>query len=101
MLIKKFGLVCWGCGFEPPDARYLELDHVSPKSEGGPHDINNRALLCTPCNRKKSDRISLIELQRANKRDRNIQDSAKLPNLKEARERTRELMKKAPNDEPA
>ena len=101
ILVKKFGLVCWGCGFKPPDVRYLELDHVSPKSEGGPHDINNRALLCGPCNRKKSDKITLIELQRTNKREGNMQNSAKLPNLKEARERTRELMKKARNDESA
>ena len=60
ILIKQFGLQCWGCGFTPSgDAAQLhgrdffELDHIKPQSERGTHDILNRAVLCGPCNRRK------------------------------------------------
>ena len=61
-LIAEFGLQCWGCGFDPAKLgtageRYgrdfFELDHINPKSEGGTHHIQNRAVLCGPCNRRK------------------------------------------------
>ena len=61
-LIAEFGLQCWGCGFDPAKLgtagerygrEFFELDHINPKSEGGTHDIQNRAVLCGPCNRRK------------------------------------------------
>ena len=78
ILIVKFGLRCWGCGFEPPasfitlgfafpDDRYLELDHIYPYSRGGSGDLHNRALLCTPCNRVKSNSLTLFQLQERNR----------------------------------
>ena len=36
-------MICWGCGFEPPNAKYLELDHILPYSEGGSNELFNRA----------------------------------------------------------
>ena len=62
ILIAEFGLQCWGCGFDPAKLgtagerygrEFFELDHINPKSEGGTHDILNRAVLCGPCNRRK------------------------------------------------
>ena len=53
ILVDKFGLQCWGCRFEAPDERYLELDHIDPKSSGGSNHLDNRALLCRPCNQKE------------------------------------------------
>ena len=70
-LIKHFGVVCWGCGFEPPDNdnRYLQLDHINPKSSGGTNDIDNRAILCQPCNLKKLNKITLDALRKENKKE--------------------------------
>ena len=68
-LAKQWGRACWGCGFEPPDIRYLELDHIAPASEGGSNELENRALLCGPCNREKSNSSTFTGLRRANKRD--------------------------------
>ena len=34
--------------------RMFEIDHVIPKKKGGPDHIENRQLLCPPCNKMKS-----------------------------------------------
>ena len=65
-LIKEFGTQCWGCDFNVKDERYLQLDHADPKRNGGSNDLDNRVLLCQPCNLAKSDRITLIQLRREN-----------------------------------
>ena len=69
ILVNQFGFKCWGCNFVPPDKRYLHLDHIIPKSDGGTNDIDNRALLCQPCNSKKSNTMSLNALRRQNKKE--------------------------------
>lgn len=73
VLVNQFGLKCWGCNFIPPDKRYLHLDHIIPKTDGGTNHIDNRALLCQPCNTKKSNTMSLTALRRENKREGYIQ----------------------------
>ena len=75
ILTNQFGLKCWGCNFIPPDKRYLHLDHIIPKTDGGTNDIDNRALLCQPCNTKKSNTLSLSALRKQNKRDGYIQSN--------------------------
>ncbi len=75
ILTNQFGLKCWGCNFIPPDKRYLHLDHIIPKTDGGTNDIDNRALLCQPCNTKKSNTMSLNALRKQNKRDGYIQSN--------------------------
>ena len=70
VLIEEFGPYCWGCNFKAPDPRYLELDHINPKdgkADYGQHHINNRALLCKPCNLEKGNRMTLPQLRRINK----------------------------------
>ncbi len=71
ILIEKWGAVCWGCGFEPPnsDDRHFDLDHNLPKASGGTNDLDNRAILCRPCNGRKSNTLTLDGLRRANRRD--------------------------------
>ena len=62
------GLVdCAGCGrsLEP---EFMELDHINPRAQGGENWITNRILLCGPCNRRKSADLTIIGLQRQNKR---------------------------------
>lgn len=76
ILTEQFGLKCWGCNFIPPDKRYLHLDHIIPKSDGGTNDIDNRALLCQPCNTKKSNTMSLNALRKQNKREGYMQSNS-------------------------
>ncbi len=69
MLVDRYGMRCWGCVFDGSiygerGRLYLELDHVDPKSAGGHDDLDNRALLCGPCNRAKGDRRTLVALRR-------------------------------------
>ena len=90
-LVHQFGLKCWGCNFEPPDKRYLHLDHIVPKSDGGTNDIDNRALLCQPCNSKKSNTMSLTSLRRQNKKEGYIQQGEAI-DLQDALSWTRALL---------
>ena len=88
ILIEKYGLSCWGCGFTPPTAEYLELDHILPASEGGSNELENRALLCPPCNGRKSNRLTLTALRASNRREKRWygehQDGQEI-NLRDAR----------------
>ena len=67
-LINKNGLKCLGCDRSFDDPSYLELDHKWPKSDGGTDNISNRQLLCTPCNRIKSNKFTLQGLRQENRR---------------------------------
>ena len=59
------------------DPLYLELDHNTPRSDGGLNHILNRLLLCGPCNRIKSNRLTLSGLRAENsKRGRMAGDSS-------------------------
>ena len=68
ILVGKWGLVCWGCGFVPPHIDFLELDHNDPASGGGSNELYNRAPLCSPCNRLKSNIYTLDGLRRENRK---------------------------------
>ena len=62
LLIDRYGQRCQGCG-QPKSENDLEVDHIKPKSAGGPDAIQNRTLLCRPCNQLKSDELTLDELR--------------------------------------
>ena len=66
-LIELHGMHCQGCGFRFPHKGFVELDHALPRSEGGSNDIDNRILLCGPCNRLKSNTLTLTGLRKRNK----------------------------------
>ena len=68
ILIEENGLVCEGCDREFDDPLYLELDHNTPRSDGGVNHISNRLLLCGPCNRIKSNTLTLSGLRKENAR---------------------------------
>jgi len=67
-LIEQNGMVCQGCNRVFDDPLYLELDHNTPRSDGGLNHISNRLLLCGPCNRIKSNRLTLSGLRAENKK---------------------------------
>ena len=68
-LLEQSGMKCQGCDRSFDDARYLELDHNTPRSDGGINHISNRILLCSPCNRAKSNTLTLSGLRRLNKQN--------------------------------
>lgn len=68
VLVDRWGVRCWGCGFEPPRIDYLELDHITPYTGGGSNELDNRALLCGPCNRYKSNTLTLVKVRKDNER---------------------------------
>ena len=37
------------------------MDHIVPLSQGGSSDVDNLALACFPCNRRKSDRQEIVD----------------------------------------
>ena len=67
-LLEQYGQKCQGCDREFDDPRYLELDHNTPRSDGGLNHISNRILLCGPCNKLKSNTYTLSGLRRQNKK---------------------------------
>ena len=67
-LLTQNGSVCQGCDREFDDPLYLELDHNTPRSDGGLNHISNRLLLCGPCNRIKSNTLTLSGLRAENKK---------------------------------
>lgn len=67
-LLTQKGSRCQGCDRTFDDPRYLELDHNTPRSDGGLNHISNRILLCGPCNRAKSNTYTLSGLRRLNKK---------------------------------
>ena len=68
-LLERDGMVCRGCGFVPPDPRFLTVDHLIPRCDGGSNRIENLALLCSPCNSKKGPYLTISGLRRDNKKE--------------------------------
>ncbi|MYA44305.1 MAG: hypothetical protein F4Z31_21460 [Gemmatimonadetes bacterium] len=67
-LIAQHGAKCQGCDREFDDPRYLQLDHNTPRADGGLNHITNRVLLCGPCNQLKSNVYTLSGLRRENRK---------------------------------
>ena len=54
-IFTRDGFKCLYCGSKAPKA-VLELEHILPKSKGGPASWDNLCAACHPCNQKKGDR---------------------------------------------
>lgn len=69
LVLKRDGFRCRECGWKPGDPvpekkgagrpvfRTLEIDHIYPKSLGGPDEPGNFQVLCTTCNCRKGARV--------------------------------------------
>lgn len=73
-LLDTKGPICQGCGMKFHDERHLELDHNTPRADGGSNNLSNRILLCGPCNRLKSHRWTLSGLIGENKKRKYMVD---------------------------
>ena len=73
-LIVRDGMRCQGCGWVPHYSDYLQVDHKKPRSLKGKDEMPNYTLLCDPCNRKKSNKLSLAELRQARKAEERIDE---------------------------
>jgi len=50
---KIFNFICQYCGYDGRTFngwRQLQVDHIRPKSQGGPHIIDNLITCCSQCN---------------------------------------------------
>jgi 5-methylcytosine-specific restriction endonuclease McrA len=54
-IFVRDGFRCLYCGARAPKA-VLELEHIVPKSKGGPSSWENLCAACHPCNQKKGDK---------------------------------------------
>lgn len=79
-------VICAGCGREL-EREFMELDHITPRADGGENHIRNRILLCRPCNGRKGQYLTLRGLLRENKKANWMKDEG-LAQL--AREHVRE-----------
>lgn len=93
VLIKKFGYRCWGCDFIAPRPEYLQLDHMDPKSLGGSDNLDNRALLCPPCNGLKSNTKTMTGLRIENLRKGHAKTDPHPINIPQARKWCRNYIK--------
>ena len=55
-VLQRDGNRCVVCGQGAADGVTLEIDHILPVSKGGSDEKSNLQVLCTPCNRGKSNR---------------------------------------------
>ena len=81
------GIVCAGCG-RALEVEFMELDHITPKSDRGANHILNRILLCRPCNGRKGDSLTLRGLMRENRRTGWLRDETRA-NLAQDKARAR------------
>jgi len=56
-LILRFGLKCMRCRRSKSEGA-LTVDHIVPWALGGSDDLDNKQLLCAPCNRDKACTIA-------------------------------------------
>lgn len=62
--LRDLPLWCAACGIQlDPNAPRCtphapELDHIVPRKAGGADEIGNVQWMCSPCNRRKSDRTA-------------------------------------------
>ena len=47
----------WACQYCGSERHSLTVDHVIPRSKGGPSTWDNIVTCCAPCNRRKGDRL--------------------------------------------
>ena len=70
------GVACGGCG-RVLEKEFMELDHITPRAGNGSNDITNRILLCSPCNRRKKENLTLPGLVNDNKRTGWMRDESR------------------------
>jgi 5-methylcytosine-specific restriction endonuclease McrA len=55
ILLEQFGRTCWLCHGVIPTHVEPTLDHIVPRSKGGPNAVSNLRLAHAGCNQKRGD----------------------------------------------
>lgn len=55
-ILHRQGFKCFYCE-EPVNHPRVRMDHLYPKSQGGPHGHENRVAACIPCDTRKRNRL--------------------------------------------
>ncbi len=85
---------CGGCG-RSVYYKFMHLDHINPKADGGANDLSNRILLCPPCNNHKRDHRTIRGLWDYNKRNDWMYDE---PLARAVREKAKQCSLRVKND---
>lgn len=88
LLVRRFGLICWGCGTK---TEALQVDHIRARKAkygiAGDDELYNLALLCGPCNRRKSNTMTMGGLRWSNRNNSRLRCRwSELPDLFEAQQ---------------
>lgn len=59
---RRDNYTCQQCGRYMPDSFGLEIDHIIPVSKGGKSIADNLQVLCSECNRRKSDKLPVKKM---------------------------------------
>ena len=59
-IMVRDNYTCQICGVYMPDERGLEIDHIVPVSKGGKTIPDNLQVLCSECNRRKSNKVETL-----------------------------------------
>lgn len=55
-ILKRDGFQCRYCGARPADGAVLQIDHITPRAEGGTDEPTNLTTACRDCNTGKGAR---------------------------------------------
>lgn len=59
-IMERDNYTCQECGKHMPDEVGLHIDHIIPVSKGGKTVESNLQVLCSKCNRKKSNKLDIF-----------------------------------------
>lgn len=63
LIMERDNFTCYLC-FQVIDKSNVEIDHLVPRSRGGSSAPSNLSVTCLPCNRSRSNRIGIEQLNR-------------------------------------
>ena len=57
LLLRTANIKCTYCNLKIKEVKNFTIDHVVPLAMGGTNELNNIAICCPTCNRRKKDML--------------------------------------------